>query len=266
MTHFRNRILVAAIALTLPTSVFAVPLLEEAFNYSTGNLTTVSSGAWAIHSGTLNPVQVQAGGLTKPSVPSLGGNSATFSFGSGSREDINRPVAGIVGTDGTSVYYSCLFRVDSITSHAASSDAILHFYNNSSTWPSRMYVKADNPTTFTIGVRTQNQANPVFAPTTDASASLTVGTTYLLVLGLDFVSGASNNVASLWVNPAQGGASPPAVFASQTESGAEPSAPVAIAIRQGTNLGISMSVDDIRVGTWADVTPANAQVSDWSIY
>ncbi len=257
----------AVLAVSLANSASAVPLLEEGFNYGEGNLTTVSLGAWVAHSGAgAVPVQVTSVSLTKAGLPSLGGKSAQYTNGLGSREDVNRTVS-IPTTDGTSIYASCLFRVNT-TSVSVSSDVVYHFFATTTLWPSRAYLKTDTSnSTFTLGVKSQGPSSPVFAPTSDPNADLQVGTTYLVVLGLDFVSGPTNNVASIWINPTLGQATPPAPLISNTETAATEPLPVAIAFRQGANIpGTNMDIDDIRVGTWADVTPAAAAVNEWMLF
>lgn len=249
----------------LTGGVGAAPVLTEAFDYAAGNLTSVSSGAWAAHSAAgANPIQVAT--TSPPSVstvPALGGNYATFTNGSitGGREDINRQLTGYTGTDGTSLYASFVFRVDSIPA-TTSADAVFHFFNTSSVWPLRVYLKPSaDGTSYQLGVRPQNNTAIVYA-----TNALVPGTSYHIAAGLDLVAGAGD-VASLWISPALGQASPSTPDATQTESGTE-TVPTHIAIRQGANLTDStMSIDDIRVSaSWADVTPAKASVRDWTLY
>ena len=251
----------------LPARLSAAALLEEGFNYAEGSLTSVSSPNWNAHSGAgSNPAQVlTTAALSFPALTAIGGKGVAFGHRSASSEDVNRSVAGMITTDGNSVYASCLFRVDSITTIASGADATFLIFSNSTDWPSRMMIKADTSvTTYALGASAA-------APTTVAygtnTQNLNVGTTYFVVISSDFIAGATNNTSRIWVNPATGLLSAPAADATATNTGAEVAVPVGIGIRQGANQRLNMVIDEIRVGnTWADVTPSSAGVENWSLY
>ena len=82
-----TRFFLLSLSPLLATAAVHAQILSETFGYSSGNLTTVSSAAWAAHSGAgSNPVQVNASGAAV-----LRGGSA---------EDVNRSL-GSTYTDGT---------------------------------------------------------------------------------------------------------------------------------------------------------------------
>jgi hypothetical protein len=121
-----TRFFLLSLSPLLATAAVHAQILSETFGYSSGNLTTVSSAAWAAHSGAgSNPVQVNASGAAV-----LRGGSA---------EDVNRSL-GSTYTDGT-LWAS--FDLDFSTGTIAASGVntyVLHFKDDTTGFRGRVFI------------------------------------------------------------------------------------------------------------------------------
>jgi hypothetical protein len=156
-------------------------------------------------------------------------------------------------TSGT-VYYSMLVQVDSVV--ATSSYFISLQPTTGATFAAPIYIQQDSADSskfdFGIAHRTTNA-------TKGFTSAKSTGTTYLLVASYTFVSGSTNDVVKLWVDPASSsfGGSEPAATVSLTNSVTLDLTSIArIQLNQDTvGSTPSITLDEIRVGTsWADVT------------
>lgn len=241
-------------------------MMVEDFSYSTGQLTAIPGVPWVSYSGTGNFIQVSSGGLTYPGYPSSGiGNKIDIISAGTSAEDVYRQFAtqGV----GTTTYAALMVNITNTTGLAlntsATGDYFAGFLPSSSTTAlvSRVSIRLGvAPNTFNLGLR----ASSSNAATSFSSADLNPGTTYLVVISYQGVSGATNDVVNMWINPTLGGAEPPADL---SQVSALDSADIArFFVRQGTTTTPNASVDGVRVSnSWASIiTPTPAAALDFN--
>lgn len=230
-------------------------LLTEPFDYTvhaTSGLSAQSSGAWNIIN-TGDSILLNSGSLTYPGLAASSGNSVTYG---GSGTDYYRGFAS--QTTGT-VYYSFLINISSLGTITTTGGYALGLIDaTTSNFAARLWIRLSGASNFNVGINPGSAtANTVWSP-----ATLSPGTTYLVVAAYQFVGGTSNDQAKIWVNPASLGGSEPAADATGTNLGATDHALIQrVFLRQDntSNTPGVMIVDELRVGTtWAEVTPASA--------
>jgi len=219
------------IALFISTLSFA-QVLEENFDYgmTNGDLTAVSSGAWAQHSGSAGPVQyVATPSLTMAGYPSSGiGGHIAFS---GTSQDVNRSFSSI--SSGT-VYGSALVNVVS----AGGGNYFMHF--NTSGFRARIAAQDDGNGGVFFGIGANSGI-------TYGTTSYSLNTTYLLVFSFDIDSGDANLHVLSAVTPTE-----PAM-PEATSNGGAGQAISRIAFRQSSGIP-SVLVDGVRVATsWMEI-------------
>ncbi|MDP5067579.1 MAG: hypothetical protein NWP50_01205, partial [Schleiferiaceae bacterium] len=176
------------------------PLLVEHFNDTTNALLT--NMGWYAHSGgTTNAVAVVSPGLswTQTAYPGSGVGNAGGVVNTG--QDVNKPLAANVDTG--AVYTSFLIKANGTVStayffhYAEYSNMTTPNYSSITTaFRARTFVLpgTDPATQFKVGLTFNNSS-----VTADTTANLTIGTTYLVVVKYQFVSGAANDQVSLWL-------------------------------------------------------------------
>lgn len=104
-------------------------------------------------------------------------------------------------------------------------------------------------------------ASAFFTSGPGANLSVDGSTTYLIVAKYEWVAGASNDVVTLWVNPASLGAGEPAGNRISTGSGGDGGGSAGrFTLCRGPNINI----DEVRIGqTWAEVTPTIKPPRHW---
>jgi hypothetical protein len=258
--------LFAGIAImALAGSVAAASLASEPFNYTIGSNLN-GQGGWTLVSGTANQLEVSTGSLSFAGLPASTANSAWVT--ELESEDLALDFAAQTDSgSGYVVYASALVNFSALPSTTASGQYFFHLTQTGST--TTFFARCFARTTagnVEFGIRGSSADGPVFV----TSPTVPLGTTAFVVIKYQSVPGASNDVASIFINPTPG-AVEPAAGATTTPS-AEPAAGGIgrVSLRQSLSSGEGMgtlTVDEIRVGTtWADVTPAASSVSDWSIY
>ena len=248
-------------SVTAPVSSLS---LEENFGYSIGNLTSVSSSKWVNFSGSGNFIQVTNGSLSYTGYPSSGtGNKIDIISVGTSAEDVYTQFA--TQGEGVKVYASFLLNLPNTTGLATNisttGDYFVAFLPSTSitTFNSRVSIRqgtvADK---YQIGLR----ANSSNAAAVWSTIDLDINTTYLIVCSYEMITGASNDVASLWINPSLAGAEPSADL---TQIAATDIADVArILIRQGSTTTPNASIDGIRVATEWSQAPLPVELSSFS--
>ena len=247
-------------------------LLEENFDYATGDLTTVSGGNWVNIGGT-QLIPVTSGSLSYTGYPAAGiGNKITIDAHDASAQDAYRQFATQV-PDGN-VYVSFLLKITSDTLAPDTSTYGDYFMALLPSTSTTVYVgrimtkKGSTADKFKLGLRA-TATNPTawLAPDYDVNA------TYLVVLGYNLITGDANDVVKMWINPAMPGSEPAADLSQTTASATDPADIARIAIRQGYTSASSLitpdaDIDGIQVGTtWSDITgvvPTNPSVSNTS--
>jgi hypothetical protein len=235
------------------------PLLVEHFNDTTNALLT--NMGWYAHSGgTTNAVAVVSPGLSwsQTSYPGSGVGNAGGVVSTG--QDVNKPLASNVDTG--AVYTSFLVKANG----TVATSYFFHYgqYSNittpnyssiSSAFRARTFVlPGTNPATqFKIGL-TFNSASV----TGDTTANLTIGTTYLVVVKYQFVSGTANDEVSLWLfEDGDNISSLPATptIGPLTGTASDLTALQAVVLRQGAT-GQNVIVDGIITDTTFGFAPA----------
>jgi hypothetical protein len=224
-----------------------ITIFTDDFNYTTGTLLTDNS--WTAHSGagSFAPV-ITSPGLSYSSHAGSGvGNAVTLS---GTGEDDNHTFTSI---SSGSVYASAMINV---TSASAAGDYFFHFAVTASTgYNARVFVKSAVGG-FVLGVcKTSTAGNIQWSPTV-----LATGTTHFIVLKYTLVTGATNDKAELFINPAVGGTEPISADLSSVITDADFTAIDKICFRQSSTTPVVI-IDGIRVGqSWASVTPKSVPV------
>ena len=244
-------------------------LFTENVEYGTGNLVDSAGGNWINISGTL-PIQITAGSLSYTSYPASGiGNQITINAYKSSAQDAYRQFTTQV-PDGN-VYASFLVKIKSDSMSPDTSTMGDYFIDlmpstSTTTLVGRVQTKRGSAAgKFKFGLKTTTANTTVWAtPEYDVNA------TYLIVLNYNLVTGATNDVAKLWINPVVPDVEPAADL-SQTSIGTDPADIARIAIRQGYTAASRLltpeaDIDGIQVGTtWGSVTGVAGQPNDQSL-
>jgi hypothetical protein len=242
--------MVTLLALLATTAGAQVTLPHyDGFNYTAGTMLRDQGGWIAVNSG--DTVWVSAGNLSYTGFPASNGNKITFNGAGQEQTKLFTSVA--TGT----VYYSYLLKVTSLAGIKAES-YVSGFYQSatSTTTGTLVWIKPDG-TGFAIGVSARTVPNaPVnYHPTTQS-----LNTTYLIVAAYQFVDGATNDSAKIWINPDAStfGKTPPAPSAVSVNAATDLTGAARFVIRQDADTTTAFcEMDELRLGTsWADVTQA----------
>lgn len=238
----------AAIAAFAVSAASAAPLFVENFSYATPS-GLVGQGGWATHSGAgTNAQTVNAGNLSYVGYPSSGVGASLGPIAT-SGEDTNHGFTGI--TTGTA-YISALINV---ASSQATGDYFLHFADGpiaNNTFRGRLFVKKDaSSTNYALGIQFGSTLNAVYTP-----FSYTPGSTHLVVIKYTFNAGATNDVASLFVDPTINCSEPAATVSTTDATQADATNLDFVCIRQGSaGSAASVHIDGLRVAdNWIDAT------------
>lgn len=203
------------------------------------------SGAWNVfnNGSSINPTAGTAmvtdteitytyGGAT------LGGGQSLFL--DNASNGTQRNVFSSVNTEGSDYYVSMIFQASGSGFVGwQAKDGDIDYLNDSIGY-----------TSSTSGARVQNQSSP--------GGTLTVGTTYFMVIEYTGWNGANYKTVNVWINPNTGDQTNSSVSATYTDSDADAggsSGFVGIYARTASFTAGGIYVDDLRVGTsWASVT------------
>jgi hypothetical protein len=254
ITYFKT--LLVAIALIVGNISASAQLLVEDFNYTVGD--NLTAHGWNIHSGSSNPMLVSASSISYSGYISsgIGGEVALTTSG----DDYN--IAFASQTTG-SLYAAFLVNVTAATT---TGDYFAHFAQTSGTtnvtvFGARLWAKKDANNNLAFGIsKTSTSGNVSYT-----GFNYTLGTTYLVVIKYNFVSGTANDTEDLFINPVIGSPEPTPTISTTTadNAGTDLTAIVSFCLRQGSsNAAPNVKVDGIRVGTaWSDVVAAPAAPS-----
>ncbi len=240
-------------------------LLVEDFSYTAATLLTANG--WTAHSSSgTNAIPVATSSITYTGYLSSGvGNEVNLAA---TGEDDNKAFS---STNTGDLYASFLVN---ITSTQTTGDYFAHFAATSgssgvTTFGGRVWVKKDASTTnfaFGLSSKTSTAANVNYTGFT-----YTPGTTYLVVVKYSFVSGTTNDVAVLYINPVLDSPEPsPTISTSSTDNAtADPTQLTSFCLRQGASGSAPvLKLDGIRVSQhWEDIvglTPTFTGTGDWS--
>jgi pectate lyase len=220
------------------------------FSYDPGNLGSVGSGGgWNV---SLSQVTVSSGGLDG-SVVGLADSSGnkvttttTSNTGTGSFNQFSS------GLNSGSVYHSFLLRVNSTSGLTSGGQVITGLLRNgsASSYYQDVWLRL-NGSNVEIGL------SKLRGTVTWYGSALTVGNVYLIVTKYQFVSGSSNDIVAMWVNPTTGDTEPTPDITFSTGSDGNTSTGIGRIFIYG---GVNADLDEMRVGTaWADVTPSSGE-------
>ncbi len=230
------------------SNLFAISslLLVEDFSYSTGTLLTANG--WTAHSGGgTSAITVTAPAITYPGYLSSGiGNEISLTT---SGEDDNRTFS--PQSNGV-VYISFLVNVSSATT---SGDYFFNLGQTSigTTFRGRVFVKKDASGNLAFGIA-QSTTAPNYS-----SFSYAQNITYLFVIKYNIVTGSTNDISSLYINPALNAIEPPSGWLVNADAaGTDLTELGSVALRQGgSSTSPILKIDGIRVATtWADIVGA----------
>src|SRR5674476_97670 len=239
MKKTRIAVYVAVGVISFVLKANATLLFQEAFNYNTGGLGANVNPGGSTWTGGNAGLTIASGNLTYSGLADQGGNELQIANGTAGTS-----YATFLNQTSGQIYYSFLFNasvVDSANTYftamnpgttlpGGSGDAIDAYYYSSG--------------------KIELRANAQSA-TAGTGSALTLGTTYLIVEGIDLDA----KTASLWINPTPGAAAP---TATATLSGITATAIDNVGVKAQTGTGTFL-VDNLLIGTtWADVTPAIA--------
>lgn len=231
-----------AVSGTVNCAAASFPFVEN-FEYTPA--TTLSSNCWTVHSAGANPITISAGTINFPGYLSSGvGNEISLLTGAG--EDLNRTFT--AQTSGI-VYASFLVNVSSAT---AAGDYFFHLGQTiiGTTFRGRIFVKNDGSNNLAFGIA-QSTATANYT-----AFSYALNTTYLVVLKFNMVSGTTNDVASIYINPVLNSVEPSSGWITNTDAaGTDLTEVGSVAVRQGgAATDPALKLDGIRISTnWADI-------------
>ena len=269
MKHF---VLLGFLALA-PSAAAAAVIAEEPFAYTVGESLigkTVDGFAWGsqaplasddliFHASSLSPASPYA--LPAAFPPPSGGKARIGGSGRTYVLPIGAPPAGM-----STMYYSMLIDVHSLHATDVTPAILAGFANVSGTTNptginATLYGKpGSTPGTYQLGIgRNSNYVNATFG------GDIPLGSAVFVVASIEVVTGTSNDVARLWINPPAttfGAATAPVTTAPPLAGqnlGGDSTINSFVLYQRGTNNGLSVLgswVDELKIGTgWADVTP-----------
>lgn len=258
--------LFAAAALTLASATSAWAdtgrLLTENFSYDAGTELYGQGGWLKAGSNPNDPIKVSQGSLVYQGyMDEPVGNSVKL-VDTASGQDLMRFFDNGTKINSGSIYASMLINVESIEdgtpayffgffpeTNAGISDG------KAPTEYGRIFAKGADDAHYHLYVG----RGGAFSKTTECTTDLAYGTTYFVVLKYQIVEGYTNDVVSLWVNPATGSEEPAGATVYSDGSDGDASLSYGgikgVELRQGTNsssFGPNVQIDALRVATsWA---------------
>ncbi len=218
---------------------------HDPLNYTVSQGLQSQTGWTSLNSG--DDLLIASGNLSSNSLPASSGNKVTFD-GSG----IDAAKLFTQQTSGTT-YFSFLMNITSLGSLNTTGGYFTGFTEGTTnTFGATVWTRSDG-SGFDIGINPKTTA----ANTVWTSGTTSINTTIFVVISYQIVSGTTNDVVKLWINPATGGSEPSATL-SATNGLTDLANINRILIRQdGASATPYIEMDELRIGTtWASVTPA----------
>jgi len=256
-------------SLVLPTMSQGAVLFTENFDYDAGVLgdsagqANVSGGNWVHFSGGGLLIECVDGNLAYPSYPAsdVGRMIQIVRHTPGATaEDIYRQFT--TQTPDMTLYASFLFKV---THDSMSPDTATHGQYFTMLMPSSSTTTHFGRVTTKMGSTAGKYKFGLRATSSNSSTLWTTGeydvnTTYLIVLAYEYITGNTNDVAKLWINPSLTGSEPSADLSQTSALTTDPADVARMAIRQGSSTSSSLvtpaaDIDGITVATtWGEIT------------
>lgn len=231
-----KRLMISVVLTLCVFALFAVNLLTENFDYPVGNL--AGTGGWAVtDAGGTNSIQITTPSLTFPGYAASGiGNAATLGP---SGEDLNKSFA---STTSGYIYVSLLMKVTAL--RGTQDYNFLMLDTSTTNFRGRIFIKKTTNETFKFGF-SKGTSTAVFT-TNDYN----INTVYNLVIKVQIVEGASNDIYSLFIFTDAPPSTEPQATLIATDSAADLVNHNAIGFRQGSSSNCASSiVDGIMVST-----------------
>lgn len=247
-----KKIFTCILAAMLAMPLFAERILTENFDYNLGGLK--EQGGWvAKGTQTGNPIQVVNSPLTYLGyMDKAVGYAAQIEDKTTSDEDLYKLFPNSKKVESGTVYMSALFKVTKNIVTENPTYFLAMTKGTTGEYCKLFVLKGSSESTYKIGItKTVTTANKVAY----YSQELTVGTTYLCVLGYTWVDGTTNDIASLWINPTNFTTQPTANAQESYSSDANQLDGFELQQRCTYNSTCPVvTVDGIRVATtWADL-------------
>lgn len=261
----RSVALIIPLLLLLTTLSSATLLMEENFNYATGQLTSVSSNAWVNFSGTGNYIPVISGNLSYAGYPSSNiGNQIHIVSVTSSAEDVYREFAAQTSGD---VYASFLVNINNTSGLAPDTSTNGDYFVSlqpeaSTSYTVRIAIKK-SPVTGKIRLGLRASAATGSAPAVWHTQDLDTNTVHLIVFRYSLIAGNLNDTCRMWIDPSLSGTEPSPDLVQVATAGTDPVSIGRLAIRQGYSSNPAVAtpnadIDGIRVGTqWSDISGIN---------
>ncbi len=174
-------------------------LFVENFDYSLGDLTTVSSD-WSESPTGSTDIEVISGNLNYSNYPSSGiGKMILLNGGADGRSGISHEFS-VIKDNGNSVYLSFLLQLNDTTELDANSGSGEYYYvfkpsGSTSSMRGHLYIrKGSDGETFNLGIDKSSSSTLTWL-----NHDLNINQTYLIVESYQFQSG--NDAVKLWLNP-----------------------------------------------------------------
>jgi len=267
------RVIATALALALGSlplqRAAAALLLYDGFDYPAGE----ELGEFA--SGTLwendkTQFTIVTGSLEYARLSASTGNRLNVEAGSSSLDSVRTVTGAWKEQSRGTLYVSFLLRVESIAGIGSTGEGTsLLTFDHASNKSQLLGINLLNDGKVRLGVLKYPSSSDLvsssafFTAGPGANLSADGSTTYLIVAKYEWVEGATNDVVSLWVNPAALGDDEEAhnrVSASSGTDGAKG------ASRLILSRGPNVALDELRIGqTWAEVTPPVGPPRQWIV-
>lgn len=212
-------------------------LLEENFTGTNGD--TLANG-WVTHSGSGSPIYLKAGTLSYTNYPSNSGSSIYMATG----QDYNKSFTATPISSGN-VYFAALVNIDSAK---ATGDYFMHSYNTGATtsYLNRVFVKKSVNGNLAFGILKGSAATSIVW----SDSIYALSTTHLIVLKVQIITGTTNDIPSLFINPVINGTEPSATIVASDITSTDYVGIDRVALRQGAPSSCpKMTFDGLRVAT-----------------
>ena len=215
----------------------------DGFSYTVGQSLTTQSG-WSLLNGQTSDLLITSGSLSYSGYSNANGEKISFS---GSGEDAAKT---FTQTTSGKIYVSLLMNITSLGSLNATGGYFFGLAEGaaSTTYGATIWLKS-NGSGYQIGVNPRTTStNTVWNAT-----QLVLNTTYHVCVSYEIISGSTNDIVSLWINPQTGGSEPQADIT--TTNGITDLVNLnRILIRQdNTTATPSIDLDEIHIGTtWSN--------------
>ena len=243
----------AFLLLLVPVKGFGQVTLPhyDPLNYTVGQSLTTQTG-WALMNTSTTDMLIASGNLSYNGLPTSTGNKVAFG---GAGEDVTKTFT--QQTSGT-VYCSFLLNVSSLGSLNSTGGYLAGFTEGlTTTFGATVWTRLSG-TGYNIGINPKTTA----ANTVWDSNVTPVGSTILVVISYQIVSGTLNDVVKLWVNPTLGSTEPTATLSATNGLASDLANLNRFFLRQDSASATpNVEMDEFRIGTtWASVTPAATPV------